>query len=1228
MRLERWRSRVGRAVLIMMTSLIAGGSVAAAAPPSPSPPPPRVSSSHVLSPHARDVSDAAVKRRQATHQEYSDQASSAAISTITERLPDLVDVSPWQPLALPTGFSITAFADNDHTAAVRSPDGKSLALSSTAPLRAADPDTGILGPVDLQLVPRGDGFGPANGLAPVELPSDISAGLGVGRFTLGVVGAASASAQRVDDTVVWPNSLRDTDVVAHPTVSGLELSLALRSVDSPQDFPLTLGLPAGATVRAAGGGALEMIDAKETVIGHVSAPVAWDAEKNAVATRWVLDGPAPTLRVDHVGKDLAYPVAVDPVVNDNRYGADLATRHWDWAPGPGFTEFYGDAGWGQGMYQRMQTPVFYAHGAESFWYLNMAGRTASIRQVHAENMNHDTGQNAAGSPETCTYVAINSGATRTDLSDVWCDTYRGRTTNAGNWLVPHAAGNWAQVSVFANGGGTRGYFQQFVGVLVAALQDDDVPNGVSVTPSSTAWRTSASVSASASDPGLGIKKFNFTSPDASAWTGTPQLQGCDVICNTWASTAAVSVNGLPDGQSRVQASVSDPTGNHTEATTSVKLDRVAPTIGAFTGTLYDLRSTSFADTRAIRITIAGEGSVASPTSRRSGVRQIRLIVDGTIIADQRDFDQQDSYVPSTTGPESILRINGSSLPAGTHSVNVDVGDWSGNTRLATSFTITTAPDTAAPDVDPGGTLLDAADDFLVNGTSYTTSVKASDDQTGVKTVQVAVDGIITNTVNVSCANPPAGDGPCPLDDEEDIPVATAALAQGTHTARAYATDSAGNRGQSESWTFYVDKTAPTAATSASADNDGSTVSVTWTGDADPVLSATQDGSDLAKWTYRQRRNGGAWSSVATVTSPAFIAAGAVAGDTINIEVTSFDYAGNASPTATLTATVPDAPAGLQALGFNNTVICDGDSPADTAYRKVQRLNLWQGYADIAIQARGSVTCRPNPQDPRAPAAFAAHRQALQICVALKTGNSGNESEDYKDLKCSRRRYFRATTANHAEQLCRAGSQTYAVHFIIWLPESVLPGGPSPAHRWLAPGQLGCNATNAWKRVATRDGRPNAKLAQNLPLGLTPPLGDATGGTSSLDVDLLPPRGTTAAQRGWEAHHIIPSGDRFSAAAQAAGYACDIHPNGAVNGVWLRGRNLKSNQTAYSNLNRAERTRAAHSATFSPAYRTWIAGILAPFVNPDGSCKATGHAGMVNALRGLQDAMIAGKVDGS
>jgi hypothetical protein len=34
------------------------------------------------------------------------------------------------------------------------------------------------------------------------------------------------------------------------------------------------------------------------------------------------------------------------------------------------------------------------------------------------------------------------------------------------------------------------------------------------------------------------------------------------------------------------------------------------------------------------------------------------------------------------------------------------------------------------------------------------------------------------------------------------------------------------------------------------------------------------------------------------------------------------------------------------------------------------------------------------------------------------------------------------------------------------------------------------------------------------------------------------------------------------------------------------------------------------------------------VNPDGSCKATGHAGMVTALRGLQGAMIAGKVDGS
>ena len=76
----------------------------------------------------------------------------------------------------------------------------------------------------------------------------------------------------------------------------------------------------------------------------VSAPIARDAQGQNVAGKFAVDGASLKVNVAHAGKDLAYPIAVDPVVNGGVLGwveqavnaTDINPLHPDW-----YTDFVG-----------------------------------------------------------------------------------------------------------------------------------------------------------------------------------------------------------------------------------------------------------------------------------------------------------------------------------------------------------------------------------------------------------------------------------------------------------------------------------------------------------------------------------------------------------------------------------------------------------------------------------------------------------------------------------------------------------------------------------------------------------------------------------------------------------------------------------------------------------------------------------------------------------------------
>jgi len=208
--------------------------------------------------------------------------------------------------------------EDDRTARVDVPGAKEpqLAISTVQPFRVRN-DAGRKALVDLGLEATDGGFAPVNPIVDVTLPSSSDGELTVGddlSLTASIPGGGTTAARRAGDAAVfYPEAGTDTDLVATPTSNGLETFFTLRSAQSPETASLTFDLPRGASLLKQEDGSVNVVrDGKR--IGRISAPVAKDAQGTPVATSASVDGDTVTVTTPHRGKDVAYPILVDPIV--------------------------------------------------------------------------------------------------------------------------------------------------------------------------------------------------------------------------------------------------------------------------------------------------------------------------------------------------------------------------------------------------------------------------------------------------------------------------------------------------------------------------------------------------------------------------------------------------------------------------------------------------------------------------------------------------------------------------------------------------------------------------------------------------------------------------------------------------------------------------------------------------------------------------------------------------
>ena len=261
-------------------------------------------------------SDAGREERRKSRTRYRGQSDAEALATARTQFPQLIGEPPLQWPPLRSGQKIERYL-NGTSALIREPGGERSVVESTLPLVGLTPD-GDKRPIDLALEEVGTALAPKSSGAAVRIPKDSRGRIRLLDEDIGIAldGAAVGDASSNSGQVFYGNALTDTDFVVEPVPMGVEVSLVLRSPDSPTEPALAFSLPGGARLRLASPADDAPVGSAEVVkdnkrIALVGPAVAVDAQGEPVEVKYQLDGQRLVMKVDTSG-EVAYPVMIDP----------------------------------------------------------------------------------------------------------------------------------------------------------------------------------------------------------------------------------------------------------------------------------------------------------------------------------------------------------------------------------------------------------------------------------------------------------------------------------------------------------------------------------------------------------------------------------------------------------------------------------------------------------------------------------------------------------------------------------------------------------------------------------------------------------------------------------------------------------------------------------------------------------------------------------------------------
>lgn len=207
---------------------------------------------------------------------------------------------------------------NPTTLALKDQDGKPGGLvTSNMPLAVSVEKTKAnprgLKIADLGFDRDGDRIDVTRARVPVSLPADADGTTKFGALGMQLApGADDSTASLSGDTVTYPNTTTDRDVIVRATGAGVSAAWVLRSPDASRTIRVPLDLPDGASLKRLKGGAVEIRDRDDDQIGAISIPIAKDSGGNDVPLTVDTDDDTLTITAKPDEAKTAWPLVIDP----------------------------------------------------------------------------------------------------------------------------------------------------------------------------------------------------------------------------------------------------------------------------------------------------------------------------------------------------------------------------------------------------------------------------------------------------------------------------------------------------------------------------------------------------------------------------------------------------------------------------------------------------------------------------------------------------------------------------------------------------------------------------------------------------------------------------------------------------------------------------------------------------------------------------------------------------
>jgi YD repeat-containing protein len=654
----------------------------------------------------------AVAERKISATKFEGLDSEQAAKVSGEAFPALVNDPVGGPPKLPAGESIIGFSA-DNAAQVDLPEGRHGVIESVGPM-AVETSPGQRTPVDLSLNDVGNGFEPKTPAVKVRIPKQLDEGVqlsnsGVSLTPVTEQGSTLGGSEGTLNgaAVFYANTQANTDTLAKPLAGGFEIDSLLRSVDSPEALYFKVGMPAGASLVSdeGPGGARVVLDG-QTIAG-IALPSAQDAAGTNVPVQMSVSGSTLVVTVKHGASEYQYPIAVDPRAYD--YTMPLPSNctnykgektNWEFASAGGgfecYTSGYGDimttiGGVNVGEYDEFRYP---AHGQAGVAYIE--GEMAATSSERSKAWTKVQFVYSGGVEQSYTFA--NAGESFGRKLDWACDkavieegVEHCRPYNNENELrivqtdtatenAPEGYGFWFE---FYNGAWVSIYQEKGPEASFNTSESTFDEGRQNVLYGSGGWlgEHNGAVEITAKDPGLGISDVKIKDLTAGAhgehWTFVDPIYADHQCYGVWCNVGQTFKTHftyspeMAEGANTFEVCAEDEAAMKTCTDATVKVDNTPPSSIKLKGI-----AESGAELNAMPHQVTLEA-----TDVTSGVKSIAVLLDGEELGSPTG-----SCSPGECTASRTVTIDGESLGAGEHKLEVEAFDNAGNTAPLKEYT--------------------------------------------------------------------------------------------------------------------------------------------------------------------------------------------------------------------------------------------------------------------------------------------------------------------------------------------------------------------------------------------------------------------------------------------------------------------------------------------------------------------------------------------------------------